>query len=195
MCSARRRRSLRRTGTSWMDETMECSFVVPADRPSMFVDPDGPALTTELPVIWESRSVPITVSALVDTGSPYDLLASPELAEEIRRTEAPTRNGTIDWRGAMECEFYRGAVKIGEWISVEVAAPIHDEVENLLGLPVLMRSRLCIRGLDHSAFWVEAPAIPGTKDWMAADREPAGANRLGARARHGSAREGRERRG
>ena len=150
---------------------MRCALEVPADRPALFVDPDGPSLTTELLVTWRGLDQPYRLNSLVDTGSPYDLIASPRLTAELDRTARPVRSGTLQWRGTVNCKVYRAAVRIGDWLDVWVHAPQDEELEDLIGLPTILRSGLCIRGFAGSAHWVSEPGSGSGQEWMTADRE------------------------
>jgi hypothetical protein len=150
---------------------MRCALQIP-DAPPLAVDSAEPAVRASVGLDWPGRKTPLRVDALVDTGCPVDFIASPRLANDLRGMRDPTRVSQVQWGGPVACEVYEVAAKLADWISIEVHVPLTQAMEDLLGLPAILRSNLCIRGLSGSAYWASLPDGSG-REWITrdADRE------------------------
>ena len=154
---------------------------VPAGSPPIHLDPGEPAIRALVSVSWEGSAEPWDIDCIVDTGCPVDFVASRRLSAELRKSARPSRVAQLEWGGRVTCEIYRATADLGEWIDLEVYAPLDADFEDLLGLTTIMRSNLCIRGLAGSAYWVQLPAAGGGREFVARDAE----RRVESRTRDG----------
>jgi len=133
---------------------------------------------------------------LIDTGCTVDMVASSGVAFELAKHIRPARRDKLFWGEWLLCDIYRAQVRLGDWMDIEIFAPKDSQVEDILGLPAILRANLCIRGVSGGAFWVTPPAVTDYSKWMGADREsqtpPSATRRSGGRkARQRSVRAGR----
>ena len=150
---------------------MRCGLLLPAASSPLQLDPVEPVLNAELSLDWPGRSVALTLSAVVDTGCPVDLVASTRLAEVLRESTLPARMETLSWGGRLETEVFDVSLKLGDWIRAEVHAPLEHFDECLLGLRALMKANLCLRGQDRSAYWAKLPVPGDSWDFIARDSD------------------------
>ena len=129
-----------------------------------------PELTANIMLRWPDQPQGIRVSVFVDTGSPVDLVASPRLREIIRERAKPTRMSRLQWGDWLTCEIYEAEALLDQWRQIEIYAPLEGDFEDLLGLPAILRTNLCIRGDASAAFWVEMSDPRNPLEWVGRDR-------------------------
>jgi len=162
---------------------MRCALEISGGAPPVSVDGGEPAVRASVELNWRGRQKVWSVDCLVDTGCPVDFIASPRLVRDLRATARPARMARLDWGGNVSCEIFKVAARLVEWCPIEVYAPLDAEFEDLLGLPAILRSNLCIRGLAGSAYWVDLPAEGRGSEFIA--RVAGGPKRSRIRRRKG----------
>ncbi len=150
---------------------MECGLTLPSSAPPLAIDPHEPSLRTSIDLDWPGRKRALVVDALIDTGCPVDFIASPRLSHDLRAGLRPTRMAQLVWGERVPCEIYRVGAWLDRWVGIEVYSPLTLEMEDLLGLPALLKGNLCIRGAAGSAYWARLPDRGGL-EWVARESDP-----------------------
>ena len=160
---------------------MRCALELPAGSPSLAVEPDG-TLSAMVELDWPGLGRPLELSAIVDTGCNVDFVASKETARLLAGHHKPIRRDSLRWAEGLPCDVYDVAIKLDDWYGIEILAPLTQDMEDILGLPAILRSNLCIRGVVNAAFWANVSDPTDPDKWMARDSDVATSIRGGANA-------------
>ena len=160
---------------------MRCALELPALAPPLSIDEQG-SLSASVELDWSGRHEPLRLSAIVDTGCAVDFIASRQLSADLSASLKPIRRTSLNWEQRIACDIYGAAIRLDDWYSVEIYAPLSQDLEDLLGLPAILRSNLCIRGVSNAAFWASTDDPTNPARWMGRDADLQPVNQSRGRA-------------
>ena len=109
---------------------------------------DEGRLTPSLPVsIYRiGASSPLVFPAVLDTGSEFPLVVAPEIGAELMKLGKADGRDDI-WVGKeLSCNLFNVRVKLaGKWQTSRAYAPVNEDYDNIVGLPLLKDLNCCLR--------------------------------------------------
>ena len=92
----------------------------------------------------------ISFPAIIDTASEYPLILSDMVKRELEEFGEPDGEGIIYWGNDILCSIYNVYIKlIDKWYYVKSYYPKDADFEDIIGLPLIFKMNICIRGLDQ----------------------------------------------
>lgn len=133
----------------------KCNLNLTKSIPFLEVDGEISAPIISLTIGAKGMKKLIKVNAIIDTGSDYPLLISKSVRERIKNFIEPIGEDYIIYGEDILCDVYEIYLKIDKWYIVKAYFPKDKISEDIVGMPLISKFNVCIRGKNKECFLAE----------------------------------------